>query len=306
MTHTQYKSRKHKHIDVVTFKNEFDYSDNIRDMLDAYNKRKDAGKLTERDGVYIHQIDNITADDFTSRPEWYGANVENMKTCFDYLANGYNADIKALDAAYNNITKADVERVRRVVDVVGAFPVVGRALAGRPDSMRRTVKRPADNVIKLYVETSVSWNVDAKKEQAAAEKILQYAGALEHAGYALEINTICCNFMGNDGADVGVTIVNLKHSDSHVNVSRLAFPLTHPAYFRVLTFANIVFNENITGYVPGLGRPAVVENYPVVKAILPRDAQYISLQDIVNGASVETVIEKYRNTTPDANVKPAA
>lgn len=146
-------------------------------------------------------------------------------------------------------------------DVAGAYPIVARAIAGNPMSMKRydTARLRRKPVITIVSHMSTSWNTPAANFIRRAGVVAAIIDVVESAGYA-------CHVLASGGAEknnkswrMGFT---LKESFQPVDIDRVAFGVGHPSMYRRIGFC-LAYSEMLMEPLgTGLGRSNESAKYP--------------------------------------------
>lgn len=123
------------------------------------------------------------------------------------------------------------------MEVAGAYPIAAIAAAGDPCSMvdLSPIESRVRPIVRLVVQRGASsaYAVDEFTNYGAA--VLSYIEGLESAGFRCEITAVFCSDFGSDGDQI--TTVVVKRAEETMEFDRMAFVMTHPAFFRRLGFA---------------------------------------------------------------------
>jgi hypothetical protein len=122
------------------------------------------------------------------------------------------------------------------LDVAGAYPVAALAAAGDLFCMVNTapVSDRVRPIIRLALNRCASAVYSAKEFTNYGAAVASYIDALETAGYRVEIDAaMVCLDANNDKYYAGVIV---KQAHEPMEIDRMAFCLTHPAYLRRLHF----------------------------------------------------------------------
>ena len=144
-------------------------------------------------------------------------------------------------------------RARRVRCVAGSSVNVAAALAGRPKSMYKIVrKKVAAKVVNVCYDVCVGSNIKPGEMSAAAVKMANVILSLERAGYQVNLYAAACTTAGNEAAGC---FIRIKSAGQYCDVSRLAYCLVHPSFLRRSSFR---FLEVLPGlsesrWIPGYG-----------------------------------------------------
>lgn len=152
-----------------------------------------------------------------------------------------DGDKAAYDSVVRELMKIDDVRTTnenrsRVVNaVVGYAPNVPNAIMGLPNSMidakRKIVKHKVCNI---QYSMSVNCNVDKKDIFKAGATLLSIINQIELKGYRVELDLIFFNAYCNK--EIAKVMVLLKRYNEHIDLMKLAFPVTNPSMFRRFGF----------------------------------------------------------------------
>lgn len=188
-------------------------------------------------------------------------------------------------------------RRRNVNGVCGGVVNVGRALSGAPDcwAQRRKVQTCA-RVVNIVVNTGVHCGVTVGEITAAQKVVLEYIAALEARGVRCNIYAaaLCADKWQKRERAAGLSkkyfgiAVKIKNAGERLNIAKVAYPLTHPAFQRRHAFAWLetcpggahfsnAHAGQVYGYATAPGRADMQEILPQI-----RDAVYIHTEAIYN------------------------
>lgn len=160
--------------------------------------------------------------------------VESYQEALDLLSKGYQPSVEGLGRALRTNKKGIEKRVKFENNVYGFAPVVPLAIKGIPQSMvNQTMKPIKCKVIDVYYEMTVCWSVSTETIIENGKKVLSAIIDLEKQGYRFNLYSVQ-SYSNGTGADV--LCVKVKSSDKPLDLKRISFPLTHPAFFRVIGF----------------------------------------------------------------------
>lgn len=160
--------------------------------------------------------------------------VENYQEALDLLRNGYQPTVENLKQALK-VNKGIVEkRVKFENNIHGFAPVVPLALKGVPNSMVNMTMKPVKlKVLDVYYDMTISCCTSTSEIIRNGQKVLGAIINLEKQGYRFNLYAVQTYYKNND-ADM--LCVKVKSSDRPLDLKRISFPLTHPAFFRVIGF----------------------------------------------------------------------
>lgn len=123
-----------------------------------------------------------------------------------------------------------------MMDVAGAYPIAALAAAGDPMCMvsPAPVADRVRPVIRLALNRCASAAYSAKEFMNFGAAVASYVDALEGSGYRVEIDAAMVCMDGNNRPYYCGVIVKQAHEP--MEVDRMAFCLTHPAFLRRLHF----------------------------------------------------------------------
>lgn len=160
--------------------------------------------------------------------------VKSMDEARNLLRFGYEPTVEKLKASAKATVSGDKKRISFFNDVVGYQPVVPLALMGVPNSMvNMTMKPIKSKVITVVYEATASCWYSAKELEEAGQKFLGTLLDLEGQGYKFNI-LVSQSYWNKEDADL--LLVRIKNSNTPLDLKRMSFPLTHPAFFRAIGF----------------------------------------------------------------------
>lgn len=163
---------------------------------------------------------------------WSG--VRDWKEVEKYMIEGYAPNVEKLNTAPSKL-QGQGKRVTFRNNVVGYVPVVPLYLQGVPNCMIDThVKVIKSRVLNIYYDMTVNCNVTTEQIMKAGQNLLAAILELELQGYKFNLYSTQPYYRPGEGADI--LCVKIKNSSTPLNIKRMAFPLTHPAFFRGVGF----------------------------------------------------------------------
>jgi hypothetical protein len=177
------------------------------------------------------RISDYAVEQHYSDKEWYG--VSTYQEAIDLLEGGYQAAVTDLQKAI----AADPHTEPRISfqnNIQGFIPVVPLMLLNVPNNMIDVTMRPLKSkVIDLYYDMTACSGHSAKEFIDAGTMVLSTIVSLEKQGYRLNLYAVQSYTRDNK---VDFLCIKLKSSDRPTDIKRISFPLTHPAFFRVIGF----------------------------------------------------------------------
>ena len=156
-----------------------------------------------------------------------------------------------------NASHPTMRRMTRY-SVAGALPNIGRYLSGNPACMRvmtsdKSRQRP---IMTLIASVTANVMIEANQLLWRAAVVAAIVDAVEGAGFACEV--IAVSNSEANGVNQAV-LVNAKNSHQPADISRLAYSLGHPSFFRRLCWVPIVENEITSPIGTSLGAATTLD-----------------------------------------------
>ena len=221
------------------------------------------------------------------RKSWHG--VENYDEALHLLATGYQPTVDTLKEELK-VAPQSGPRFAFTNEVQGFMPVIPLALNGLPRCMIDVRIKPMKvKVLDIYYDMTATAEKDPEDFIKAGKLLLGTVIALEKQGYRFNLYAIQdyydCHNYANRAVDI--LCVKVKSSDCPIDIKRMSFPLTHPAFFRVIGF-DWESKSPITRYIgPGRGR-SIADEFndedcnKVIKTMFGNNAFYISCTSLIN------------------------
>lgn len=190
--------------------------------------------------------------------------VKSWAESLEYIRKGFNEGYEAIKKSYT--TKVKEYEISQGFDYAlspcGFMPSIPHYLTGSPLNMWTfsEAEEYKQKVYSINIDTSVPWHVTQSEIVEAGAKLLTAANALEKRGHRVAIQG-CQITLDNytKPADINGFTVTIKESDSDIDLRRLSYVLTCPAFQRVTTFAHYdftcktnVYDKDGKGYSIGL------------------------------------------------------
>lgn len=213
----------------------------------------------ESAGEYLDSVRNTPSHsswggDYTGRSDgdkWAGCSYAEA---YRLASDGWGEGLKKLTGNMS-VLRTNGKGNARVCDYGGDFPIVGRAIAGLPDSMSR--RKIADSsrkpIIDIYVSPVMSSAGSADKMITLGAGIADFIDSCEAVGYSVNV-TVSMIATANGGL-VG-SVFPIKKGGQALDLERLVYFIAHPSFLRRLGFRDFTnkFTESELGL--GMGRTA--------------------------------------------------
>lgn len=162
---------------------------------------------------------------------WDG--VDSYDEALTLLRDGYQPTVEKLQSSIKANVAGESGRISFMNQIYGFAPIVPLALKGVPNCMLNMTMKPIKcKVIDVYYDMTVNAGTSPKEIIENGQKLLGAIIALEKQGY--KFNLYACQAYSRTSTDM--LIIKIKSSDKPIDLKRISFPLTHPAFFRVIGF----------------------------------------------------------------------
>jgi len=165
------------------------------------------------------------------KEDWHG--VKTYEEALELLRTGYQPTVDA----FKNVkfkSSGNGKRISFQNNIAGFAPVVPLALKGVPNSMINMTMKPIKcKVIDVYYDMTVNCSTSTETIIENGQMILGAIKELENQGYRFNLYAVQSY---SESSDADVLCIKVKSSDKPLDLKRISFPLTHPAFFRVIGF----------------------------------------------------------------------
>lgn len=123
-------------------------------------------------------------------------------------------------------------------DFCGFVPNVGAVVSGSPINMYNVKQTTYRNtkVLNIIYFVGASCATDKKELAKAGAKLLNVINTIEARGYKINLFVATClipQINGRKRADSRLNLaVRIKDSGKHLNITKIAYPIAHPSFFR--------------------------------------------------------------------------
>ena len=210
---------------VAAFKNE---KFNV-EVFDSANEVVEVSARRTRTSNGFHDMSNPSE----VNKKWTG--VGSLDEALGLMRSGYQPTVDKLKTGIKANVQGQGKRISFFNDVVGYAPIVPLALLSVPTSMQNSYMKPIKaKVLNIYYDMTASCGTGKEEIIEAGQKLLAAIMELEMQGYKFNLYAIQTYFECGEGCDMLCT--KIKSSNTPLDLKRISFPLTHPAYFRVIGF----------------------------------------------------------------------
>ena len=213
--------------------------------------------------------------------------VESWAEACEFMKTGYQPSVDRLKTGIKANLAGQGKRISFYNDVVGFAPIVPLALLGVPTSMQNSYMKPIKaKVIDVYYDMTVNCNVEKEDLQKAGEKLLGAILELEMQGYKFNLYAVQSY---SERKDFDMLCTKVKNSNTPLDLRKISFPLTHPAYFRSIGFdwyTRMPKSKERWGFGRGLSYNHTDENFRKgFKEIFGKNAVVFAAQKMLNADS---------------------
>lgn len=181
---------------------------------------------------------NITSNAFHNKhTEHMDVSWEGVRTWSEvenYMNTGYSPAVEKLSNTKANL-EGQAKRVRFGNEVVGFMPIVPLVLQGVPNCMINTRMKPIKaKVVNIYFDMTCKSETQPEEIMRVGQNVLAAITELEMQGYRFNLYSTQTYYDYGEGADI--LCVKIKNANTPLNIKRMSFALTHPAFFRAVGF----------------------------------------------------------------------
>lgn len=141
-------------------------------------------------------------------------------------------------------------------DFCGFVPNVGAVVSGSPINMYNVKQTTYRNtkVLNIIYFVGTSCTTDKEELAKAGAKLLNVINTIEARGYKINLYVATClipQINGRKRTDSRLNFaVKIKDSGKHLNITKVAYPIAHPAFFRRHCFlwVDTVCKDATNGY----------------------------------------------------------
>ena len=253
---------------------------NIDVRTEIYNSAAEVAKDGKNRPILIKGYD-LRRHGITK--EWNG--VGSYEEALELLETGYQPVVEALSESMK-INSGENSRFTFNNDVVGFIPVIPLVLSGVPKCMVNIKMTPMKcKVIDIYYDMTANCTYSPNDFIKAGKIVLSTIMGLEKQGYKFNLYGIQ-SYVGTEYT-ADLLCVKIKSSDRPLDLKRMSFPLTHPAFFRVIGF-DWQGKSPITRDIGGGRGQALSQRYDtksaekIIKTMYGNNAFYLSCTDLIN------------------------
>ena len=203
---------------------------NHKIMVEIFDSAFEVIKVAKTRKIIDKRFSNMEKKEL--KEDWHG--VKTYDEALHLMETGYQPTVEEFKKTIQVNFSEQVKRVAFKNDVVGYAPIVPLALLNVPQSMQNSCIKPMkEKIIDIYYDLSATGAYNADKFIEVGSKLLSAIIELEAQGYKFNIYAVQS---GYDRRSSDVLCIKVKSSNTPFNLRRISFPLTHPAFLRVIGF----------------------------------------------------------------------
>lgn len=228
--------------------------------------------------------------------------VKSYAEALDLLRHGYQPVVDDLRTALQ-ARPGEGSRFTFANNIKGYAPVVPLAIKGIPNCMLDTsMKSIKVKVIDVYYDITSSWDTSPEQFIDAGKKLLSTIISLEKQGYRFNLYAVQA-YNGTCGSKhtSDILCIKVKSSRTPIDLKRISFPFTHPAFFRVIGWdwqgKSPITRDigNGRGHALAFDAPASEIEVEMKKMFGP-NISYVPAASIIKGKySVDDMIRSFKN-----------
>ena len=248
---------------------------------------------------------SLSHKEFTK--DWHGVN--SYDEALELMRDGYQSSVENFRGELN-VTPRDGTRFAFSNNIQGFAPVVPLALQNVPNSMLDMRMKPIKaKVLDVYYYITANCGKHPSQFIKAGKAVLGSIIELEKQGYRFNLYAVQTYYGTPETGEGGrkaldMLCVKVKSSNRPLDLKRMCFPLTHPAFFRVIGF-DWESKSPITRDI-GWGRGhAIGYDYSkedlnaMFKSLFGNNACYLSCCKIIDrGYDRDSIKEAFLNEAP--------
>lgn len=163
--------------------------------------------------------------------------VSSYEEAYKLLSGGWELGTKKISSMVDKVTKQGMKaRTQFFNNVQGFIPNVPLSLMNVPncmvDAKRSKLK---SKVVTLVYDNSASCAVSSEEMIKAGKNIVEAVINLEMSGYRVNVK-VSSSFCDPSKKRIDLALATVKRDSQSLNLKKMMFPLSHPAWFRVVGF----------------------------------------------------------------------
>lgn len=201
--------------------------------VEVFESANEVVEVSSRRKITDPQFSDMSRRDEIDKT-WTG--VDSLEEALELMRTGYQPTVDRMKTGVKANVQGQGKRVSFFNDVVGYAPIVPLALQGVPTSMQNSYMKPIKaKVLDVYYDMTAASCTSKEQIIEAGQKLLAAIMELEMQGYKFNLYAIQ-SYWGWGGKTCDMLCTKIKSSNTPLDLKRISFPLTHPAYFRVIGF----------------------------------------------------------------------
>ena len=218
---------------------------------ERYNSTADFKKSLERKKIGKMYDES---DEYKFTKDFCGTSTH--KEADELLINGDTFTAKIIEGCNKN---KRLDRITNTIkqDFCGFVPNVGAVVSGSPINMYNVKQTTYRNtkVLNIIYFVGASCATDKEELAKAGAKLLNVINTIEARGYKINLFVATClipQINGRKRSDSRLNLaVKIKDSGKHLNITKIAYPIAHPSFFRrhCALWVNTVCKNATNGYM---------------------------------------------------------
>lgn len=255
------------------------------DTVEANNKRE----------MTSHSFQDVRSKQYS---DWEGC--KSYDDAQELMRTGYQPTVDAMKDVWNG-KSGELARFQFRNEIVGFAPVVPLAMKGVPNCMINMRMTPIKaKVLDVYYDITASCGTSASEFIRVGQAILGAIVDLEMQGYRFNLYGVQTY---NGGGSCDMLVVKLKSASQPLDIKRISFPLTHPAFFRVFGFdwySRVPGGTYRGGYGCALGYDYSKEQLnSMAKQVFGKNSVYLTATSLIREKNTEKIKEVLKNANSE-------
>jgi hypothetical protein len=176
---------------------------------------------------------------YSNDSNWSG--TATYERAVELITKGWESQAKKLAKTVRPVSGSPsfVQHSKPAYGVVGSQASVPRYLQGIPTNMiSRQTTYSKQKVITITKDVCYSCGVSAEEILEESTKAFQIIQALENGGQRVRLNVMVATFRNDPkrGRLLNICKVCIKQPEERLNISKMAFPISHPSMLRRFFF----------------------------------------------------------------------
>lgn len=267
----------------------FECFDSIGEVIESNHKRECKDDWKNR---WDKLTDKLVADN----ESFFGCS--SIEEAYGLIKDGWTEGTKSMLGKVEKIGKTQ-NRVKVMFEnhQVGFAPNVARAVQNMPNCMIRAKRIPVKSkIVTIIFDSCSKVSTSSNDFLQAGLNVLELIIGLEARGYRVNLKVARGNY-NKSLNEVCVLICDVKKASEPINLKKIAFPIAHPSWFRIVAF-DWQEKSPITPYVSQRGQSYYIAvdvgnvKSGDMESVLDNNVFYITHKDAILG--VDNLVNKIK------------